>query len=215
MRMTLELSGWDATAVGRIVVHGGAGAADRLVIKATSASDVIVVAARTVTVNGIVTEYTGIESLVIWCGAGADHVTIVETTPARVVVDGGVGNDQIWGSLGNEMLLGGPGNDRLFGNDGDDVLLGGPGNDELSGGPGDDVLMGGPGNDQLDGGEGHDLLLGGWGNDALKGGSRFGSVYEGFGHGGSPTFNDWSFGGPAHWFDALDHVFANGLWRWL
>ncbi|MRJ24114.1 type I secretion C-terminal target domain-containing protein, partial [Pseudomonas haemolytica] len=44
------------------------------------------------------------------------------------------------------------------------------GNDTLLGGSGDDILFGQGGNDFLDGGKGNDILLGGTGNDTLIGG---------------------------------------------
>jgi surface adhesion protein len=45
------------------------------------------------------------------------------------------------------------------------------GNDTLLGGAGNDILFGSGGNDSLDGGKGNDILLGGSGNDTLMGGS--------------------------------------------
>ncbi|KAA0983972.1 retention module-containing protein [Pseudomonas sp. ANT_J12] len=45
------------------------------------------------------------------------------------------------------------------------------GNDTLLGGAGNDILFGSGGNDLLDGGKGNDILLGGTGNDTLIGGS--------------------------------------------
>ncbi|MFW9082664.1 retention module-containing protein [Pseudomonas sp. P2757] len=44
------------------------------------------------------------------------------------------------------------------------------GNDTLLGGAGNDILFGAGGNDTLDGGKGNDILLGGTGNDTLMGG---------------------------------------------
>jgi choice-of-anchor C domain-containing protein len=59
-------------------------------------------------------------------------------------------------SQGNDVLNGGAGNDQLFGNGGNDTLNGGAGNDSLFGGAGDDTLRGGAGSDRLDGGAGTD-----------------------------------------------------------
>ncbi|WP_323690456.1 calcium-binding protein [Rhizobium sp. AN95] len=108
-------------------------------------------------------------------------------------MNGGAGDDQIYGGdlgndlfggAGNDLLIGGKLDDWLFGGDGDDVLLsggglgdvldGGSGNDRLlgddsedwlSGGTGDDVLRGFAGNDILEGGAGRDILIGGDGAD--------------------------------------------------
>jgi hypothetical protein len=53
-----------------------------------------------------------------------------------VVIDGGRGDDHLWGSGGRQVLLG---------RAGDDHLRGGPGRDREYGGEGDDVLDGGSG----------------------------------------------------------------------
>lgn len=59
------------------------------------------------------------------------------------------------------------GNDQLDGGNGDDLLFGMGGDDKLYGGDGNDLLFGGSGNDFLDGGNGADKLYGGAGNDIL------------------------------------------------
>jgi Ca2+-binding RTX toxin-like protein len=62
-------------------------------------------------------------------------------------------------STSGDTLQGGQGNDLLFGNGGDDTLQGGPGNDLLMGGAGDDRLTGGPNGDILSGGAGNDTFI--------------------------------------------------------
>lgn len=64
-----------------------------------------------------------------------------------------------------DRIEGGAGNDILFGDGGNDTLLGGVGNDLLVGGAGDDRLQGGEGMDTLRGGIGADRLSGGAGAD--------------------------------------------------
>lgn len=82
------------------------------------------------------------------------------------VIDGGEGNDIVFGEIGNDIINGGRGEDTLFGDrpynpdlfadldvgqfqklsrtyHGDDVIDGGDGNDMLVGGGGNDLLMGG------------------------------------------------------------------------
>ena len=66
---------------------------------------------------------------------------------------------------GEDTLNGGPGNDRLFGMTDYDILNGGDGDDALFGGQADDTLNGGAGDDRLDGGIGRDILNGGAGID--------------------------------------------------
>ena len=48
-----------------------------------------------------------------------------------ITIDGGAGNDTIWGSDADETISGGDGNDEIFGGIGIDVLAGGSGADEF------------------------------------------------------------------------------------
>ncbi len=73
-------------------------------------------------------------------------------------VDGGIGNDTLWGGLIEDDLRGGTGSDLLAGNDGDDTLTGSDGDDTLSGSAGDDVIRAGLGFDILTGGSGRDTF---------------------------------------------------------
>ncbi|CQR87154.1 Ca2+-binding protein, RTX toxin-related [Paracoccus aminovorans] len=84
-------------------------------------------------------------------------------------VFGYLGNDLLLGGVGNDMLNGGAGHDTLRGGAGKDTLFGLTGNDRLLGGDGDDKLYGGAGDDTLYGGEGDDILSGQAGNDRLFG----------------------------------------------
>ena len=61
--------------------------------------------------------------------------------------------------MGHDRLEGGAGDDSLFGNSGDDVLDGGAGNDMIFGSLGDDIVRGGAGNDALSGGSGADRFV--------------------------------------------------------
>ena len=91
-------------------------------------------------------------------------------------MDGGDGNDGLWGEAGA---------DTLSGDGGADFVAGGAGNDSLSGGAGADYLAGGSGDDTLDGGAGYDILAGGAGDDRLIGGAE-GDTF--FGQGGVDVF---------------------------
>jgi hypothetical protein len=77
-------------------------------------------------------------------------------------LNGGAGNDEIWGYDGNDTLDGGDGNDNIDGGSGDDRVLGGAGDDEVDGDGydemGTDYVDGGPGYDYVDGWEDPELL---------------------------------------------------------
>ena len=87
------------------------------------------------------------------------------------------GNDLLKGGAGRDFIDGGAGNDTIYGDDGvsndtsntgNDLLLGGAGNDTIRGGGGNDILDGGTGNDVLWGEAGDDNLTGGAGSDVFK-----------------------------------------------
>jgi hypothetical protein len=137
--------------------------------------------------------YAGIEAVIgsefadyVFGGAGGttayllggnDEYDNPETQPAVDHVDGGAGNDSIWGGDGADMLIGGEGNDRLNGERDADTLDGGNGMDAVNGQDGNDLLDGGSGLDSLSGGNGNDILIwrgadaqffGGTGTDTLR-----------------------------------------------
>ncbi len=84
---------------------------------------------------------------------------------------GGLGDDLIYGGDGRDQLSGGAGNDQIFGEADDDILFGDDGDDALDGGAGHDVVHGGAGDDTVFGAEGDDVLAGGQGADQMSGGA--------------------------------------------
>lgn len=131
--------------------------------------------------------YTGIENVIagefddyVFGGASGGTVLLLggndeydnpETQNVPDYVDGGAGNDAIWGGNGADTLLGGADADRLNGESGADSLDGGTGADTLSGGEDNDILDGGADIDRLSGNDGDDILV--WRNSEslLSGGS--------------------------------------------
>ncbi|MDP2025827.1 S8 family serine peptidase [Sulfuriferula sp.] len=111
-----------------------------------------------------------------FAGTAADEEVRADT--ANDLLDGGNGNDTLYGeyatpylNAGRDWLEGGSGNDVLVGGGDADLLVGGSGNDYLVGEEGADFLDGSTGDDSLDGGSENDTLRGGGGRDVLWGGA--------------------------------------------
>ena len=101
----------------------------------------------------------------------ATNITASYLAGSANSLTGSAGDDQLVANatLGS-TLNGGNGNDTLWGQGQADVLLGNAGQDVLRGGAGNDTLSGGAGNDQLVGGDGADsfaFTVAGWGYDQL------------------------------------------------
>ena len=118
------------------------------------------------------------------------------TTPRRITLDGGDGNDLLTGSEGDDLLIGSRGTDTLFGGRGNDELRGGDDRDYLYGEAGNDMLYGEAGDDELDGGVGSDVSYGGDGEDHIVAGTGpFGDVMYGDAPGSTGDWNDLIEGG--------------------
>ncbi|MEQ1647461.1 MAG: DUF4114 domain-containing protein [Hyphomicrobiaceae bacterium] len=106
------------------------------------------------------------DDVVVTIDLGVDNVLALPhatTSTGVAMVDndtlnGGDGDDVIYGLRGNDVLSGDAGDDKIYGGTGDDRLSGGEGNDVLSGGAGNDVLLADAGDDKLMGGKGFDTL---------------------------------------------------------
>jgi len=149
------------------------------------------------------------QNLVIKGGAGHDFITssgAAYTSQPNITIDGGKGNDVIFGGKGDDTITGGRGKDVVFGGKGDDtikggrgrdVVFGGKGDDTIQGGRGRDVIFGGKGDDTIQGGRGGDTIFGGKGDDTIKGGRGRDIIFGGRGddtiHGGRG--NDTIYGG--------------------
>jgi Ca2+-binding RTX toxin-like protein len=138
------------------------------------------------------TRATSVEGLEVRGGFGDDHLDLtllsVDDLAAlrinRVLIDGGDGNDTIFGSMGVDVIDGGTGNDAIAARAGDDVIRSGAGNDVVRGNTGNDLIFGGDGNDQLFGGEDNDRIFGENGSDILDGGPGDNFLDEGQDPGG-------------------------------
>jgi Ca2+-binding RTX toxin-like protein len=112
-------------------------------------------------------------------GEGNDILNYDDTAVGDAEIFGQTGNDIIDGGIGGDRLEGGSGNDLVTGSADNDFILGGSGNDRLYGywheyddkSDGVDHIRGEAGNDQLFGQNGGDILAGGPGKDLLVGGA--------------------------------------------
>jgi RTX calcium-binding nonapeptide repeat (4 copies) len=108
---------------------------------------------------------------------GSPEFSFARSDIARIVVDGGSGNDAIRVDESNGVfedtipttLAGGSGNDTLAGGSGAETLLGGRGNDSIDGNRGADTGLLGPGADTFiwDPGDGSDKVEGQRGTDTM------------------------------------------------
>lgn len=107
----------------------------------------------------------------VFDGGSGDDVIVSDDSTAGSQLDGGDGDDAIYGGTGNDAIDAGAGNDVVDAFDGNDEVEGGAGTDTMYGGNGSDMLVGGDGKDTLIGEAGNDGLIGGEGADILAGGT--------------------------------------------
>lgn len=164
-----------------------------------------------------------VKSVLVRAGPGNDVVDLgaatfplprsIEFGPVSVPtrIDGGIGDDRMYGGTSRDLVSDRFGNDRVEGGDGDDWINGGWGNDFLSGGRGNDYVSGSYGNDYVHGDDGDDRLNGGPGNDHVG--------FNAVGPLNSEPGNDILFGGSGEdWMvggSGRDRIFGGtGKDRW-
>lgn len=138
---------------------------------------------------------SGISKILFRGEAGKDSFTYTVGNFAGVALpvmdlDGGAGDDVLYGGPRNDVLRGGPGKDELQGLAGVDILEGGADGDRLHGADGDDLLCGGTGNDTLYGNAGADWLFGGGESGDVYSDARADRVIRGL-CAMSPLVGDW------------------------
>jgi Ca2+-binding RTX toxin-like protein len=162
-----DLSGTDVTKVavnlaGTIGGTAGDNAADQVIVNATSGNNIIDVfgAGTSLSVLGLsarvdIANSEGANDTLVIQGLDGDDGITATTLPAgvaKLVLDGGKGDDTILGSQGADTLRGGDDDDFVFGDNGNDLAELGAGDDVFQWDPGD-------GNDTIEGAAGSDQLL--------------------------------------------------------
>jgi Ca2+-binding RTX toxin-like protein len=162
-----DLTGTDVTEVainlaGTIGGTAGDAQADTVIVNGTNGGDTIEVvgsgtSAAVIGLPGLVTiaNAEGANDTLVINALGGNDTINATTLPAgviKLVIDGGAGDDTIFGSQGADVFLAGADNDFVFGDNGNDLALLGSGNDTFQWDPGD-------GSDTIEGQDGTDTML--------------------------------------------------------
>jgi Ca2+-binding RTX toxin-like protein len=142
-----------SVAGGVLRVDGGGGDDDIVISRSRSSINV--------SINGTRERFSrrGVRSVRIRAGGG--HDTVHVRLPLPATMQGGPGDDDLFGNRGSDSIGGGAGDDSIDGGGGNDSLRGGAGGDTLAGGSGIDLLNGDAGRDRITGGGGTDFSLDG------------------------------------------------------
>ncbi|MBI2803679.1 MAG: hypothetical protein HYX68_01685, partial [Planctomycetes bacterium] len=150
-----------------------------------------------------------VQSILIQGLAGADFLKVHNNVRIPAIIDGGAGNDAIWGGAGltaitdlagdsrihagpgNGTVIVGNGNNRIWTDGGTDSITAGDGNNEIhTGGAFDTVTLGNGNNkiwlnsgaDVLNAGNGNNIIYGGNGNDVITVGNGNNTINGGAGN---------------------------------
>jgi hypothetical protein len=131
---------------------------------------------------------SAVGSIVIQGRDGSDHLRVHNDITIPTTIDGGAGNDAIWGGggndtisdligdnrvhsgLGNDTLTVGSGNNRVWTDGGDDHVIAADGNNEVHAGRGNNVLYAGHGDNRIWTDGGVDSIIVGHGNNEIHAG---------------------------------------------
>lgn len=126
-----------------------------------STSQAVIFNASSITTGGYFTA-TG--------GSASDQISGTNHNVDGDTINGGDGNDTLYGFYGDDTINGGAGVDQIYGNQGSTTPVGtGSDNDTINGGEGNDILQGDEGDDVIHGDAGDDTIRGSTGNDTLYG----------------------------------------------
>jgi Ca2+-binding RTX toxin-like protein len=113
---------------------------------------------------------------------GNDEASTLVASDGDDIIFAGVSDadlrDRIFAGAGNDTIEGGYGNDDIYGQNGDDLIIGGFGSDTLQGQNGNDNIVGSALSDVLFGNAGNDFINGGFGHDQINGGAGADRFYH-------------------------------------
>jgi len=121
----------------------GTNAPDRIAITLDQSSNQIVVLNGNQEAGRFAS--TDVTSIYLYGGNGNDSLQVASQIMQPAFIDGGLGNDRIFGGGGSSMIMGGDGANRLAGGTGNDSIIGQGMYDILGSASGVDTLTGGPG----------------------------------------------------------------------
>lgn len=132
---------------------------------------------------------------------GGNQTVVYGADGLNDTIDGGAGNDTIFGEFGD---------DSIFGGDDSDLIYGGYGNDFIDAGHQGDTVYAGFGNDTIDVGGGFDLAYGEAGDDLLIDGSTAALASTLYGGDGNDTIQSGTGTAAAQYFgDVGDDLFED------
>jgi Ca2+-binding RTX toxin-like protein len=143
--------------------------------------------------------------LIIGCG-GNDHLHVDKKVMIPASIDGGAGDDQIWGGGGNDTITDMIGNNDIKSGAGSDIITVGNGHNKIDAGSGNNSVTAGNGNNKIkadggsdggadgnnvivvgngdndiDTGDGNDTITSGSGKDKIRSGDGNNTIFAGDG----------------------------------